>query len=108
MADVPYGFQHPGPDAVARDYKEFKVTAGVAAKRIEQNNLPGQVGLQVFLESDDTNADPMTIGPDQNADFHTLNPGDTYALPNTGSPITMGNWWCKAASGAPVLKVTFK
>lgn len=110
MADdaLPFTFKHPAPAEAARDWKKFNLTATTTAKRIEENGFPHRVVQEAWVRSDDNNTESVMIGPDQNADFHTLSAGETLPIPAKGGAFTLGNWWVKTANGTATLKVSFQ
>jgi hypothetical protein len=68
------------------------------------------LGGLVVLYAPKTNTEDIVVGPDEDADFYDLEPGQYYALPGTHLPqmaVDLGAWHMKSAAASQALRIVY-
>ena len=68
------------------------------------------LGGLVVLYAPKTNTEDIVVGPDDDADFYDLEPGQYYALPGTHLPqmgVDLGAWFMKSAAASQALRIIY-
>src|SRR5262245_2459476 len=68
------------------------------------------IGGLVVLYAPKTNTEDIVLGPDEDADFYDLEPGQYYALPGTHLPqmaVDLGAWFIKSTAASQALRIVY-